>query len=391
MDFQALRQQMDQLTAWRIPGNAAVVYQRGKEIFSYASGYADLEGKEPMTAEHMLNIYSCSKVATVTAALQLYERGFFLLDDPLYEFIPEYRDMFVKNPEGIKNAATPITLRHLFTMTSGLNYNCSVPAFGKARELSNGKMDTLTVIRCLAKEPLDFEPGSRWQYSLSHDVLAAVVEVVSGKKFRDYMKENLFDPLNIEAVYHNEPLQSRMAQLYRYDNSEEADVVKLQSGAVVQSDGRIVKTRKNNHLVFGSEYDSGGAGITTTVSDYAKFTAALANNGMGLTGNRILKAETVTQMQNDQLTAELRRDFNWPQYRGYSYGLGVRTMLDRAKAGFNGTTGEFGWAGAAGGAVFIDTERNLAMFYAHHMLNPQEEYYLPRVRNALYAAIEKSF
>ena len=296
--------------------------------------------------------------------------------------------MTVKQSDGtVKAAENPITLRHLFTMTSGLNYNCGGPAFAKARVLSHDTMDTRTVVACLAEQPLDFEPGSRWQYSLSHDVLAAVVEVVSGRKFRDYMRDHIFDPLGMEVYYHNEPVQDRMAQLYRYENSVETDVVKLQSGAVQQSEGRIVKTRKSNHLVFGSEYDSGGAGITTSVADYAKFCAALANKGMGLTGNRILAPGTVELMKTNQLTPQLQQNFNWPQYKGYGYGLGVRTMLDRAVGGSNGSIGEFGWAGAAGGAVFIDTDHNLAMFYAHHMLNPQEEYYLPRVRNVLYKCL----
>ena len=388
MNFRSMRDLMNRLTAWRIPGNAAVIYLGGKEVFSYSSGCADLETKEAMTTEHLLNLYSCSKVATVTAALQLYEKGFFLLDDPLYAFLPEFAEIAVKQPDGtIKSAENPITIRHLFTMTSGLNYNCGVPAFSKVRDLTAGKMDTRTVVRCLAEEPLDFTPGSRWQYSLSHDVLAAFVEVVSGKKFRDYMQENIFAPLDMDACYHNEPVQDRMASLYRYENSTESDVVKLQSGAVQQAEGRIVKTRKSNHLVFGSEYDSGGAGITSSVADYAKFCAALANKGLGLTGNRILAPGTVELMKTNQLTPSLQKDFNWPQYKGYGYGLGVRTMVDRAAVGFNGSCGEFGWAGAAGGAVFIDTDLNLAMFYAHHMLNPQEEYYLPRVRNVLYKCL----
>ena len=103
-----MRDLMDRLTAWRIPGNAAVVYLDGKEVFSYQSGFADLETKEPITPKHMLNLYSCSKVATVTAALQLYEKGLFLLDDPLYEFLPEFREMTVKQPDGtVKKAEHP--------------------------------------------------------------------------------------------------------------------------------------------------------------------------------------------------------------------------------------------------------------------------------------------
>ena len=389
MDFQPMRDLMDHLTGWRIPGNTVKVYLGGKEVFSYSSGFADLETKEPMTPDHWLNLYSCTKVATVTAALQLFEKGVFLLDDPLYAYLPEFKGMTVKQPDGtVKEATTPITLRHLFTMTSGMNYNTRTPAFAKARELTDGKMDTRTVIRCLAEQPLDFEPGSRWKYSLSHDVLAAFVEAVSGKKFRDYMQEHIFAPLDMEACFHNEPVQDRMASLYRYENSPETDVVKLQSGAAPQGEGKAVKITKANHLIMGSEYDCGGAGITASVAEYVKLCTALANKGMGLTGNRILSSATVELMKTNQLSPVLQKDFNWPQYRGYGYGLGVRTMIDRAGGGSLSSLGEFGWGGAAGGAIFMDSDLNLAMFYAHHMLNPQEEYYLPRVRNVLYKCLD---
>lgn len=390
MNFHAMRELMDWLTAWRIPGNAAKVYLEGEEVFSYQSGYADLETGEKMTTEHLINIYSCSKPATVTAALQLYEKGFFLLDDPLYEFIPEFREMTVKQEDGsLKKAENPITLRHLFTMTSGLNYKSDLPAFDKAMALTGGKMDTMTVIRCLAEEPLDFEPGTRWRYSFSHDVLAAVVEVISGKRFSDYMKQNIFDPLGVYAIYHNEAVQDKMAQLYRYENSAQTDLVALQFGADNQNSGRTVKVSKNPQLVFGCDYDSGGAGITTTVSDYAKFCAALANGGLGLNGERILSPGTVELLKTNQLSQTLLKDLTGPQHRGYGYGLGVRTLIDKAQSGSVGDVGEFGWGGAAGASVFIDTNRKLACFYAHHMLNPQEAYYQPRVRNVLYKCLEK--
>lgn len=390
MDFQAMRDLMDRLTAWRIPGNAAKVYLGGKEVFSYQSGYADLETGEEMTAEHLINIYSCSKPATVTAALQLYEKGLFLLDDPLYEFIPEYRDVVVRQPDGgLKKAENPITLRHLFTMTSGLHYNKNIPAFEKAKSLTEGKMNTVAAMRCLAEEPLDFEPGTVWQYSMSHDVLAAVVEVVSGKRFRDYMKENIFDPLGVFAVYHNEELQDKMAQQYQYFDEEQTDIVAQQAYGNAQKDGHLVNVGKNVDYVFGSEFDSGGAGITTTVADYAKFCAALANGGMGLNGERILARGTVELLKTNQLTEQQRKGMKWPQLKGYGYGLGVRTLIDKAASGSVGDLGEFGWGGAAGASIYVDTERNLAMFYAHHMRNSQESYYQPRVRNVLYQCLDE--
>ena len=390
MNFQPMCDLMDRLTAWRIPGNAAKVYLEGKEVFSYQSGFADLETGEKMTPEHVINIYSCSKPATVTAALQLYEKGYFLLDDPLYEFIPEFREMTVKCENGeLKSAKNPITLRNLFTMTSGMNYQMDAPAFDKARALTDGKMDTLSVIRCLAEEPLDFEPGEKWQYSLSHDVLAAVVEVISGKRFSQYMKEQIFDPLDVFAVYHNGDVQDRMAQQYRYVNEKPADLVAQQAFGDAQTEGYLRNVGKKATFELGSEFDSGGAGITTTVSDYAKFCAALANGGMGLNGERILSPGTVELLKTNQLTEVQRKGMTWSQLKGYGYGLGVRTLIDKAASGSVGDLGEFGWGGAAGASIYVDTERNLAMFYAHHMLNPQEGYYQPRVRNVLYQCLEE--
>ena len=221
MNFDALARFMDHLTAWRIPGNGIKVCLAGKEVFSYNSGYADVENKIPMTNDHYINIYSCSKVTTVVSALQLYEQGKFLLDDPLYEFIPEYKDMFVKDKAGnITPAQNPITLRHLFTMTAGMTYDRSTPSYQQARELTNGRMDTQTVIRTIAQDPLIFDPGASWNYSVCHDVLAAVVEVISGKRFSQYVQENIFDPLDMKkSMYHNDTVQDQMACLYKYVNS----------------------------------------------------------------------------------------------------------------------------------------------------------------------------
>lgn len=388
MNFRPLKDQMDQLTSWRIPGNAAVMYRGKEKVFSYASGVADVQTREEMTPEHIINIYSCSKLVTVTAALQLYENGLIGLDDPLYAFIPEFKDMTVKSPEGLKKAATPITIRHLFTMTAGLNYDCGSPAFEKARQNTNGRMDTLELIRCLAEEPLEFEPGSHWRYSLCHDVLAGVVEVVSGEKFRHYVRKNIFAPLEMNcAMYHNDAVQGQMATLYRYVNSDVTDAVTLQSGAISQADGYLKIVPKDNHYTFGPEYDSGGAGITTTVEDYGKYCAALAGRGVGINGERILEADTIEQMRCNQLTPMQLKDMAWPHLKGYGYGLGVRTVVDPVAAGRKETEDEFGWGGAAGASAYIDIANGVALFYAHHMLNPQEEYYQPRIRNAMYACI----
>lgn len=386
MDFTKLQNFLDHLTSWRIPGNGVKVCLEGKEVFSYTSGYADVEKKIPMTLDHYVNIYSCSKVATVTAALQLYEQGKFLLDDPLYAFIPEFKEMTISDENGLRKAEKPITLRQLFTMTSGLTYNRNTQAFAKARELTNGKMDTLTVIRCLASDPLAFEPGERWNYSLSHDVLAAVVEVISGKRFSQYMKENIFDPLDVKAVYHNESVRDKMAVQYEYIDGNSGTMIDQQAGKAAGGDGYYKPVEPKGILDLSPEYDNGGGGITTTINDYSKFCVALANGGVGATGEKILSAGTIDLLRTNQLNDQQIKTFTWPQLKGYGYGLGVRTLIDKA-AGTTGNVGEFGWGGAAGATVLVDPDLKLSVFYAHHMLNPQEDYYQPRLRNVVYSCI----
>lgn len=384
MNFEYMKNFMDSLTEWIIPGNSGVIYKDGKKVFEYSSGYSDLEKKIKKTGEEQLYIYSCSKVATVTAALQLYEQGKFLLSDPLYEYLPEFKKMYVKDGDRIKAAENPITIRDLFTMTAGLSYATNTPAFEKARKLTDGKMDTRTVIKCLAEEPLLFEPGARWNYSLCHDVLAVLAEVVSGMRFSEYMKKNIFEPLDMNNSYYHTPNDVIISPQYIYEIQDTKNIVELQQKEHTTG---VVKRAYGNELVFGENYDSGGAGIITTVDDYAKFAAALANSGTGLNNNRILSSATVKLMKTNQLNEAQRKTMNWRRLRGYGYGLGVRTLIDKAESGSNSSIGEIGWGGAAGATIIADTEEKVALFYAHHMLNPQEEYYQPRLRNVLYSCL----
>lgn len=384
MNFEYMKNFMDSLTEWIIPGNSVVIYKDGKKVFEYSSGYSDLEKKIKKTGEEQLYIYSCSKMATVTAALQLYEQGKFLLSDPLYEYLPEFKKMYVKDGDRIKAAENPITIRDLFTMTAGLSYATNTPAFEKARKLTDGKMDTRTVIKCLAEEPLLFEPGARWNYSLCHDVLAVLAEVVSGMRFSEYMKKHIFEPLDMNNSYYHAPNDVIISPQYIYEIQDTKNIVELQQKEHTTG---VVKRAYGNELVFGENYDSGGAGIITTVDDYAKFAAALANSGTGLNNNRILSSATVKLMKTNQLNEAQRKTMNWRRLRGYGYGLGVRTLIDKAESGSNSSIGEIGWGGAAGATIIADTEEKVALFYAHHMLNPQEEYYQPRLRNVLYSCL----
>lgn len=389
MDFTYLKDFMDRLVAEHVPGNSIVVYHENKEVFRYSAGFNDLEDQIPMTGDELLNIYSCTKPSTIVGALQLYEKGYFLLDDPLYAFMPEFKDMYVQNEDGsLTKAKNPITMRHLFTMATGFTYDKESPSMRQAFADTKGRMPTVQALRYLAKEPLVFEPGTRWKYSLSHDVLAAVVEIISGKRFEDYMKENVFSPIGVTDIHyhHTDDTLKRTASQYLFRTDEEVDIAKGQISSAGKS-GYWEKQTKANDLIYGPDYDSGGAGVIVSVPDYAKFASCLANGGIAPNGEQILSAGTIDLLRTNQLDPVQLKDLNWSQLNGYGYGLGVRTVLDKAVVGFNGPVGEFGWGGAAGATISVDPDSKFSYFYAHHMLVPKEEYYQPRLRNVAYSCL----
>lgn len=392
MNFSKLKNFMDYMAAERTPGNAVVVYLDGKPVFDYACGVSDLTKQTPLTGKEFFNIYSCSKITTVTAGMQLVEQGKMLLTDPLYEYIPEFYHMNIKYPDGtFAEAKNPITVGDLFSMTAGFTYDFDTPGFERARIVTKGHMDTVETIKCIASDPLSFEPGTHWQYSICHDVLAALVSVISGKKFRDYVKESIFDPLEMtESFYHlTDEIRERMATQYRFMPADgtNMDIVEAQRCGN-SKEGYFQEISKERAHVLGDEYDSGGAGIVTTVWDYAKLINALANYGAAPSGERILSKAAVNLMRTDRLTPEQRIDYNWKQLRGCGYGLGVRTHIAPEKSGVMSRLGEFGWGGAAGATAIIDPEIRLGVFYVQHTLNPREEYYQPRLRNVVYGCLE---
>jgi CubicO group peptidase (beta-lactamase class C family) len=381
---------MKKLTDMGVPGNSISIYYKNDEVFRHSCGFSDRENNIPMNGDELFNIYSCSKVATVVAALQLFEKGCFLLDDPLYEYVPEFREMYVRCGDDVRPAEKHITIKNLFTMTAGLGYIFRKNLRESAMGATDGKMNTLSVVKEMAKEPLYFEPGEKWNYSFCHDVLAGVVEVISGKKFRDYVKENIFEPLGMKnSYYHKTPeIEKRMAQQYHLISDESGDIVSEQQAQSFCCGEKVEKVNRENSLVFGPEYDSGGAGIITKVSDYARFANCLANFGETPNGERILSKSTVDLMRKNQLDSETTKYFDWSHLEGYGYGLGVRTMINPARGGVLGSVGEFGWGGAAGATILVDPDRKLGVFYTHHMLNPLESYYQPRLRNVIYASLD---
>ena len=323
-----------------IPSMDCVVYSKGKCVFRYQSGFSDTDHTRKVDGSERYNIYSCSKVITCCAALQLLEKDVIRLEDPLYEFLPEFKDMTKKGKDGVEKVNTPITLRHLFTMTAGFTYNVFSENLQQGKKESSGRLSTRDAMKYLARDPLAFEPGERWSYSLCHDVLAAVVEVVSGKRFGAYVKENIFDRAGMKnsTFLLPEAELPQIAAQYRY-NPEGKRYIPC--GPEIQS------------FKLGSEYESGGAGCISCVDDYIAFLEALR------TGETLLSRKTVDRMTVPQIARRLEKDLMMQEY---SYGLGVR--CPRPGTGVL----DYGWGGAAGAYLAVIPEKEVTLYYAQHVL-----------------------
>ena len=345
--FTKLEKFLDGFRELNVPGNDCIVCHKGKVVFRHFGGFSDREKTRPMTGRERFQIFSCSKLITCCAALQLWERGKFQLDDELYRYLPEYEHMKVKTPAGIADARKKITLRHLFTMTAGFNYNIASKSIRCAFDATQGRCPTREVIRYLAQDPLDFEPGEKWQYSLCHDVLAAVVEEISGMAFNDFVTKNIFDVLGMESCTFLLPWAEydTLVPLYMETSAENRLV-------------SLVGPGFSGCTPFkpGPCYASGGAGCVSTVEDYNKLLQAICS------GERILKRATIDMMRTDEFNDE-QQSCTWfgPCY---SYGLGVRCP----RRGRPEKT-EFGWGGAGGAYYCIDPDREVTVFYMQHVLN----------------------
>lgn len=337
--FEKTKKFCDSFLDLGVPGFDLAVYKSGECILRYMNGYSDLENKVKMNGKERYNIYSCSKVITCTAALQLWEKGLFSLEDKLSDYMPEFKEMKVRTESGIKNAEKPILIKHLFEMSAGFSYNCSSPRLKEAFDKTKGKCPTRETIKFLAKEPLLFEPGDRWEYSLCHDVLAAFVEVISGEKFETYVKKNIFDVvgMNDSTFMLPETEIETISPQYRFENGKAVNV------------GKPITTYK-----IGSEYASGGAGGISTVDDYIKFLE-------GIRTHKLLKPETLKLMMTDRLSDHQKRSY-WTKDT-HGYGLGVRCPKGDEKYI------DFGWGGAACAYLAIDTQNEISIYFGAHLLS----------------------
>ncbi len=355
--FTELTNKLDSVFDLGVPFYDCIVLKDGECVYRHKNGYTDQKNKVEVTGKELYNLYSCSKLITCISALQLVERGLISLEDEVSKYLPEYKNLTVKVGEKVVPAKNAMLIKHLFSMTGGMSYDINLPSINSCRIDTNGKCPTRELVKRLAKEPLLFEPGELFNYSLCHDVLAVVVEVVSKMTFGEYVKRNIFEPLGMKN------------STFLLDDK---DLEKVVNQYVYVEGKGVVERDKKIDYKFGSEYESGGAGCVSTLEDYAKFLEAVR------LGEVIIKRETVDLLATNVLNQK-QLDSCYVYPLGYGYGLGQRCPFNEEKT-------DFGWGGAAGSFYAIDRENKTTMLFTTHVLNHGDLHFF---RYELYPLVKK--
>ena len=364
-----------------IAGCSARIMRNDEVLFEENFGFANVESRHRISDNTIFPIASMSKVITVAGVMQLYEQGLFRLWDPVSKYLPGFRNpkIAMEKPDGsyeIVDAKGEVTLRQLFTMTSGVPYGWKDTAAGRIRSeqeeawQKNGEPfpGSVEYANLVGQLPLAFEPGEKWMYGFSIDILGVVLEVLTGKSLGEYLKENIFNPLGMDDTGFFVPAekQDRIATLYHINEG-------------MKPDQRSYPSSK-------PDFESGGGGLFSTVKDYSRFAQMLLHGGT-LDGVRILGRKTVDLISTDHLTPEQRKSDNWDTQRGYGYGLGVRVMTSPGLAGINGSVGEWGWDGAFGNWFCVDPKENLTCVYLTTNLPGEHYRFIPKLMASMYASL----
>lgn len=349
----------------KVVGVSALVFEKNKEVYHNAFGYADREAKTPMDRNTIVRLYSMTKPVTGVALMTLYEKGTFKLDDPLSKYAPEFADMKVyKGVDSsgaivLEAAKRPITIRDLTRHTAGFATSTELPGLKELVKKvdpmnPNNTLEGMAIK--LATLPLLFQPGEQWSYGPSVDVQAYLVERISGKPFDQYLRETIFDPLGMaDTRYVVVPMDRiRLAGMYKKS-----------------ADGQLTRVADDDNTFNIKDYPlkPGGYGLTSTLDDYMKFAQMLVNKGSSGKAH-ILKPETIQLMSTNQLSDTIKQRMWLPSKGQVGFGIdfAVRLRQPASKDENNGVVGEFFWDGAASTLFWVDPVNNLtAVLFVQQM------------------------
>ena len=342
----------------KIAGGVILIARYGKIAYLGAHGMMDVEAEKPMMPDTIFRIASMTKQITSVAVMMLYEEGHFRLHEPVSNFIPAFKEMLVLPPEDAEDSAAPvpatrqITIWNLLTHTSGLTYHWNErlgPKYNDAGITHGLLQDESTLaekMKVLATIPLLHQPGDRVEYGLSIDVLGYLVEVVSGMPLDQFFAERIFKPLGMTDTHFFIPEAKRERIATVYERTGDGPIMRKSKEPTV-----------NGSVIYSTDYPyngpktyfSGGAGLVSTASDYARFAQMMLNDGK-FDGVRLLSRKTVEFMTMDQLT---RMDVN------YGFGLGFSIVRDESELWDIGSVGAYSGGGFFFTSFFIDPQEQM--------------------------------
>ncbi|WP_170424868.1 serine hydrolase domain-containing protein [Ruegeria arenilitoris] len=367
----------------KYPGSSLLVTHRGTEAFFHACGFRSVEKGLPFDRDTLVRIYSMTKPVTSVAVMMLAERGLFHLDAQLSEFLPEFRSMQALIPgaerlDQTEDALAP-TLHQLLTHTSGFSYPFNpgvLPKAMDARDLIFGPNQgpLKDRVNALASLPLAFQPGSRWEYSVSTDVLGRVVEVVSGRSLDQFLAEDIFEPLGMTQTGFAVPKGAgdRFASLY---TPLAGDAMALNSAETGDDTLRLTDQAGTSPFEHTTTF-SGGGGLISTIDDYAKFVEMIRNRGQG-NDNRLLSPKTVDFMLHNHLPGDIAsmgpQSFAEQPMEGMGFGLAGAVVVNPGRTRTAGSLGDFSWGGMASTFFWIDRSNDFSVVF-FTQLSPSSSY-----------------
>ena len=395
-----LQQFVDEKT---LVGCGLQIYENGAKIFDACSGASTADGTHRITSDTRLHLHSMSKNFTCAGFMTLYDKGLFQLDDPVAEYLPEFANPVVcvsdTDISDVVPAKTPITIRQLLTMQSGLTYWTfpGLPDLGPvqrelkymvaeiAQEVRQGRKNTLEqFVKDIASLPLCFQPGEHRMYGLSLTVIGRLIEVFSGMTIGEYLKKAIWEPLGVTRTCFLQSLceEEEVAELM-VDSA-----IAAATGMTIEEDAypegrRDVFGYKKDFLPgtdLGIELPCGG--MISTMDDLSKLFAMFAGRGE-LDGVRILKKETIDLMRTNQLDAARLAEFAQETNKGFGYGLGYRVFQNAQEAGFRVPVGSFGWDGASGCYGLASPETGMSFVFIEQSLPHHIAYTIPRIVGAI--------
>lgn len=355
MNFEKLTGYLDSLEERGIPSVDCMIYRKHELLYRHMNGTTDEKKRKKIDGSEVYLMFSMTKLQTMTAILQLVEQGRISLEDEVGNYLPAYKNLTVKKDGVVTALTTPLRLKHLVSMQSGLDYDLERPGILRVIKEKGQAATTQDIVNSFVETPLCFTPGEHFFYSLSHDVVAAIVEVVSGMCFGEYLKKYIWEPLGMQHTFFAKPENAHPCLAHQFLCGEDGVIVPMEPSCCYQ---------------FTENYESGGAGLISCTEDYAVFADALACGGINKDSVRLLKNETVELMKKNLLCDAAKKDLADSMGRkGYGYGCGVQVLLEPETIGAVAPAGVFGWDGAAGSCCIMDTKTGISVVYLQHVRN----------------------